>query len=53
MLGCVPFMGIMGAFMANAISKSTIRQNAAYAQASMVAQQSIAQIRTVAAYTQE
>jgi hypothetical protein len=51
MLGCIPLMGVMGAVMMSAISKSTQTQNAAYARASMVAQQSISQVRTVAAPT--
>ena len=53
MLGCIPLMGLMGAFMAKTIGSSTQRQNAAYAKASMVAQQAISQIRTVVSYTQE
>ncbi len=51
MLGCIPLMGVMGAFMARAISDSTKKQNAAYARAAMVAQQSIGLIWRVVAYT--
>ncbi|GAX85324.1 hypothetical protein CEUSTIGMA_g12741.t1 [Chlamydomonas eustigma] len=52
MLGCIPLMGVMGAFMSRTTSRAAERENAAYAKASAVAQQSISQIRTVASYTQ-
>jgi ATP-binding cassette subfamily B (MDR/TAP) protein 1 len=52
MLGCIPFMGLMGALMTRSTAKAAERENKAYAKASGVAQQSISQIRTVASYTQ-
>ena len=52
MLGCIPLMGVAGALAAKLTAKAAAKENAAYARASAIAQQSIGQIRTVAAYTQ-
>ena len=41
-----------GALAAKLTAKAAAKENAAYARASAIAQQSIGQIRTVAAYTQ-
>lgn len=53
LLGCIPLMAILGGAIGKTIARSSAAQNSAYAQASDVAQQSIAQVRTVVSYTRE
>mmetsp|Transcript_13373 Transcript_13373/g.23679 ORF Transcript_13373/g.23679 Transcript_13373/m.23679 type:complete len:1466 (-) Transcript_13373:839-5236(-) len=53
MIGCVPFMMVIGGMMAKVMATTAQRSNASYAQASMVAQQSILQVRTIYSYVQE
>jgi hypothetical protein len=43
LLGCIPFMVLIGAMVAHTMSTAAGTENAAYAEASALAQQSIAQ----------
>ncbi|GFR42553.1 hypothetical protein Agub_g3460 [Astrephomene gubernaculifera] len=53
MLGCMPFLAIIGGLLAKGTQMANSASAKEYAQASAIAQQSIAQIRTVAAYNRE
>jgi hypothetical protein len=53
MVGCMPFLAIVGVVLAKLTTSMTAKISAAYSDANAIAQQSIAQIRTVAAYHQE
>ncbi|KXZ43925.1 hypothetical protein GPECTOR_77g22 [Gonium pectorale] len=53
MLGCMPFLAIIGGLLAKGTAMANAASAKAYADASAIAQQSIAQIRTVAAYSRE
>lgn len=45
LLGCIPLMGILGGAIGKTVARSATEQNAAYATASDVAQQAVAQVR--------
>lgn len=53
MVGCLPFLALTGMILAKLTTGMTTKINKAYEEASGVAQQSISQVRTVAAYHQE
>ncbi|KXZ51733.1 hypothetical protein GPECTOR_11g18 [Gonium pectorale] len=53
MLGCMPFLAIIGGILAKGTAMANSASAKAYAEASAIAQQSISQIRTVAAYNRE
>ncbi|KAG2490598.1 hypothetical protein HYH03_010991 [Edaphochlamys debaryana] len=53
MVGCMPFMAAIGGILAKGTTKASEASAKAYAEASAIAQQSISQIRTVAAYNRE
>ncbi|GIL71759.1 hypothetical protein Vretimale_808 [Volvox reticuliferus] len=53
MLGCMPFLAIIGGLLAKGTAMANSASSKAYAEASAIAQQSISQIRTVAAYNRE
>ncbi|KAG2428637.1 hypothetical protein HXX76_011344 [Chlamydomonas incerta] len=53
MVGCMPLTAFIGAMLAKGTEMATAASAQAYAEASTIAQQNIAQIRTVAAYNRE
>ncbi|GLC41172.1 hypothetical protein PLESTM_001163200 [Pleodorina starrii] len=53
MLGCMPFLAIIGGLLAKGTEMANNSASKAYAEASAIAQQNISQIRTVAAYNRE
>ncbi|GIL45935.1 hypothetical protein Vafri_3054 [Volvox africanus] len=53
MLGCMPFLALIGGLLAKGTAMANNASSKAYAEASAIAQQSISQIRTVAAYNRE
>ncbi|KAF8060513.1 ABCB6 [Scenedesmus sp. PABB004] len=53
LVGCMPFLAGVGGVLAKLTTSLTDKQNAAYTEAGAVVQQSLAQIRTVAAYNGE
>ncbi|KAG2428639.1 hypothetical protein HXX76_011345 [Chlamydomonas incerta] len=53
MVGCMPFMAVIGGLLAKGTEMANAASSKAYADASAIAQQNIAQIRTVAAYNRE
>eukprot|EP00198_Chlamydomonas_reinhardtii_P007903 XP_001697240.1 MDR-like ABC transporter [Chlamydomonas reinhardtii] len=53
MIGCMPFMALIGGLLAKGTEMANAAASKAYADASAIAQQNISQIRTVAAYNRE
>lgn len=53
LVGCLPFLAAIGAVLTQLQTKLAARQTAAYTDAGAVVQQSLSQIRTVAAYNGE
>uniref|UniRef100_A0A7S0USK3 ATP-binding cassette transporter n=1 Tax=Polytomella parva TaxID=51329 RepID=A0A7S0USK3_9CHLO len=53
MLGSIPIMLVVMSMVAKHMASSTQRQNSSYAKASIIAQQAIAQVRTVFSYVRE
>jgi hypothetical protein len=53
MIGCMPFLAMVGVVLSRLTTTMTSKISAAYSEANAIAQQSISQVRTVAAYNQE